>query len=110
MSMSGSINWCVLVSNGPLSSNGYPRELRRAGVLSTTEDNGIRGAYENHRNRMISVTWYRGLRSLAAICQTRTWPLGSVGSTFLARATEQPGQEDGIEEDSTYLFDAEVFS
>ena len=55
------------------------------------------------------VPWHRELRSLAAILQTRTWPLGSVDSTFLARATEQPGQEDGIEEDSTYQLDAEVF-
>lgn len=58
---------------------------------------------------MISVTWHRGLQSLATIFQTRTWPLDSVDSTFLARATEQPGQEGGIGEDLTYWFDAEVF-
>ena len=59
---------------------------------------------------MHAVPWRRGLRSLAAIWQTRTWPLGSVDSTFLARATEQPGREDGIGKDSTYQFNAEVFS
>ena len=48
---------------------------------------------------MISVTRGRGLRSLAAIWKTRTWPLDSVDSTSLARATEQPDQEGEIGED-----------
>lgn len=59
---------------------------------------------------MISVTWHRGLQSLAAIRQTRPWPLDNVDSIFWARATERGGQEDGIGEDWTYWFDAGVFS
>jgi hypothetical protein len=59
---------------------------------------------------MIYVTWRRGLRSLAAICRNQTWPPDSVDSTFLARATEQPGQEDGTRGESTYLLDEEELS
>ncbi len=73
-------------------------------LVSTCTVQGADGvyAYGNHRNRMLSVTWHQGLRSHAASRPTLTWPLGSIDSTPLARATEKQDQEGKTGEESTF--------
>jgi hypothetical protein len=87
------------VGSKPLSSNGYPRELRSALYLLSYRFAWNR--IHTHRNRIgqtTSVTWHQGPQSYEASRRTLALSLRSAGLRLWARATERPGQEDIIEE------------